>query len=107
MTSRRWEVNHRVMSLAIVISRFAIMNGRWRKLASWVGVGIPSLLLASVISRAQPQGPTLTPQVSGTLNRLQAVSPVNSQVVWASGVGGTWALTTDGGETWESHVVPG
>ena len=41
--------------------------------------------------------PTLTPQQSGTLNRLQAVSPVNSRVVWASGVGGTYVVTTDGG----------
>ena len=46
--------------------------------------------------------PTLTPQVSGTTNRLQAVSPVNSRVVWASGVGGTYALTTDGGNTWRA-----
>ena len=32
--------------------------------------------------------PVLTPQQSGTTNRLQAVSPVNTRVVWASGVGG-------------------
>ena len=51
--------------------------------------------------------PTLTPQQSGTTNRLQAVSPVNSQVVWASGVGGTYVLTTDGGNTWKAGVVPG
>lgn len=51
--------------------------------------------------------PTLTPQQSGTTNRLQAVSPVNSRVVWASGVGGTYTLTTDGGNTWKAGVVPG
>ena len=51
--------------------------------------------------------PTLTPQQSGTTNRLQAVSPVNSNVVWASGVGGTFVLTTDGGNTWKAGVVPG
>jgi photosystem II stability/assembly factor-like uncharacterized protein len=51
--------------------------------------------------------PTLTPQNSGTTNRLQAVSPVNSDVVWASGLGGTFAVTTDGGETWKAGVVPG
>ena len=51
--------------------------------------------------------PTLTKQNSGTTNRLQAVSPVDSQVVWASGVGGTFALTTDGGEHWQSRVIPG
>jgi len=32
---------------------------------------------------------------------------VDSQVVWASGVGGTYVLTTDGGEHWQAHVVPG
>jgi len=51
--------------------------------------------------------PTLTPQTSGTTNRLQAVSPVNERVVWASGVGGTYAVTTDGGATWRTGVVPG
>ena len=85
------------------------MNGRWRRVSRLVRVGIPTLLLASVALGApkKNQGPTLTPQVSGTLNRLQAVSPVNSKVVWASGVGGTYTLTTDGGETWTAGVVPG
>jgi photosystem II stability/assembly factor-like uncharacterized protein len=51
--------------------------------------------------------PTLTPQQSGTTNRLQAVSPVNQKVVWASGVGGTFVVTTDGGQTWRAGQVPG
>src|SRR5205809_576122 len=51
--------------------------------------------------------PTVTQQQSGTANRLQAVSPVNDQVVWASGVGGTYTVTTDGGQTWRAGVVPG
>jgi len=51
--------------------------------------------------------PTTTPQQSGTTNRLQAVSPVDENVVWASGKGGTYAVTADGGGTWTSHVVPG
>ena len=51
--------------------------------------------------------PVLTPQQSGTLNRLQAVSPVDSRVVWASGVGGTYVVTTDGGATWRAGVVAG
>jgi photosystem II stability/assembly factor-like uncharacterized protein len=51
--------------------------------------------------------PTLTPQQSGTTNRLQAVSPVNEQVVWASGVAGTYTVTTNGGQTWRAAVVPG
>jgi photosystem II stability/assembly factor-like uncharacterized protein len=51
--------------------------------------------------------PTLTEQHSGTINRLQAVSPVSRHVVWASGVGGTYAVTRNGGETWHAAVVPG
>jgi photosystem II stability/assembly factor-like uncharacterized protein len=51
--------------------------------------------------------PTLTPQSSGTTQGLIAVSPVNSRVVWASGRGGTFVVTTDGGQTWRSGVVPG
>ncbi|HTW58218.1 MAG TPA: hypothetical protein VMD99_08810 [Terriglobales bacterium] len=51
--------------------------------------------------------PTLTPQNSGTTQLLIAVSPVNSQVVWAAGTGGTYVVTTNGGQTWTSGVVPG
>jgi photosystem II stability/assembly factor-like uncharacterized protein len=32
---------------------------------------------------------------------------VDEKIVWVSGVGGTFAVTTDGGETWRSGVVPG
>jgi len=51
--------------------------------------------------------PKLTPQNSGTAQGLIAVSPVDSRVVWASGRGGTFLLTTNGGETWKAAVVPG
>lgn len=46
-------------------------------------------------------------QQSATTNRLQAISPVNSRVVWASGVGGTFVRTLDGGRTWQAGVVAG
>src|ERR1700734_2640638 len=51
--------------------------------------------------------PKLTLQNSGTTQLLIAVSPVNSRVVWAAGTGGTYVVTTDGGNTWKSGVVPG
>ena len=51
--------------------------------------------------------PTLTPQASGTTNRLQAISIVSPRIAWASGVGGTYTVTTDGGATWRAGVVPG
>ena len=51
--------------------------------------------------------PKVTPQTSGTTQLLIDVSPVNSRVVWAAGTGGTFVMTTDGGEHWKSGVVPG
>ncbi|MBV8673419.1 MAG: hypothetical protein JOZ33_08295 [Acidobacteriaceae bacterium] len=51
--------------------------------------------------------PKLHPQKSGTTQLLIAVSPVDSRVVWAAGTGGTYVVTTDGGETWKAAVVPG
>ncbi len=58
-------------------------------------------------SNAPLNAPTLTPQKSGTTQRLQAISPVDERVAWASGTGGTYVVTTDGGETWRTGVVPG
>jgi photosystem II stability/assembly factor-like uncharacterized protein len=55
----------------------------------------------------KPHPPKLTAQQSGTTNRLVAISPVNSKVAWASGAGGTFTRTTDGGKTWKSGVVSG
>jgi photosystem II stability/assembly factor-like uncharacterized protein len=46
-------------------------------------------------------------QTSGISVRLRGVSAVNRQVAWASGAGGSYARTTDGGRTWRSGVVPG
>jgi photosystem II stability/assembly factor-like uncharacterized protein len=51
--------------------------------------------------------PKLSPQTSGTTQLLIAVSPVDSRVVWAAGTGGTYVVTTDGGEHWKAAVVPG
>jgi photosystem II stability/assembly factor-like uncharacterized protein len=64
-----------------------------------------TLSVAEEVSKTHQ--PKLSPQSSGTTNRLQAVSPVNADVVWASGVGGTFVVTTDAGETWKAGVVPG
>ena len=67
-----------------------------------------AVLVCTIPSAAQsPKQPTLTPQNSGTTNGLIAVSPVNPEVVWASGRNGTFTVTTDGGKTWHAGVVPG
>ncbi len=61
------------------------------------------------LAQVQPkiQQPTLTQQTSGTRQSLIAVSPVNSRVVWVSGRGGTFAVTSNGGKMWRPGVVPG
>jgi photosystem II stability/assembly factor-like uncharacterized protein len=61
----------------------------------------------SISDLKKGSAPILTPQQSGTTNRLQAISPVNARVAWASGTGGTFVVTTNGGATWRAGVVPG
>lgn len=64
-----------------------------------------TVLGAQDANRVHP--PALIPQKSGTTQLLIAVSPVNARIVWAAGTGGTYVVTTDGGATWRSGVVPG
>ncbi|MGA7224781.1 MAG: hypothetical protein WBX16_18115, partial [Candidatus Acidiferrales bacterium] len=69
------------------------------------------IAVSATFAAAQEDGtihqPKLTPQSSGTTQLLIAVSPVNDRVVWAAGTGGTYVVTTDGGNTWKAGVVPG
>ena len=65
------------------------------------------LALSAQEPNHHPRQPTLTPQNSGTTNLIIAVSPVNPRVVWAGASGGTFLVTTDGGNHWRSGVVPG
>lgn len=75
--------------------------------ALWVlVVGVCGVLPGPVGAQRSPE-PVLVSQTSGTTQRLQAVSVVDARVVWASGAGGTWVRTTNGGDSWMSGVVPG
>jgi photosystem II stability/assembly factor-like uncharacterized protein len=38
---------------------------------------------------------------------LRGVSPISDQVCWASGSGGTWLKTEDGGASWQTGTVAG
>lgn len=68
---------------------------------------LPSRELSDQPSRGVGARPTLIEQSSGTEQRLQAISVVDERVVWVSGLGGTFARTSDGGETWQSGIVEG
>ena len=50
---------------------------------------------------------TLNEQPSGTRSLLIGLSPVDENIVWASGAEGVVVRTLDGGENWTSMVVPG
>ncbi len=48
-----------------------------------------------------------TPQQSNTTASFRGLSVVDANVVWASGTGGTFLRTTDGGRTWQPGTVDG
>jgi photosystem II stability/assembly factor-like uncharacterized protein len=87
--------------------------------ASLAAVGVLAATILNCSEPTAPQAPTndvaaaaqgrvtVTRQNSGTKERLQAISPVNDRVAWASGTGGTYSVTTDGGAHWRSARVPG
>lgn len=60
-------------------------------------VSLPALSLAQ----------SWMPQASGVTASLRGVSAVNARIAWASGTGGTWLRTIDGGAHWQSAHVPG
>jgi photosystem II stability/assembly factor-like uncharacterized protein len=63
--------------------------------------------LLLLITAQTPSGIVRTEQVSGTTERLVAVSAVNDNVAWASGAHGTFVRTADGGTTWTAGQVKG
>jgi len=50
---------------------------------------------------------TFTGLDTGTTASIRALHVVSEDVIWASGSGGTFLLTTDGGETWKTDTLPG
>ncbi len=75
---------------------------------------LPTLLCAALLASctAEPPrvapaaAPKLTPQSSGTDVLFIGLDPVDARVVWAGGTRGTFARTTDGGQTWQAGTVP-
>lgn len=52
------------------------------------------------------QQPVLEQQNSRTTASLRGLSVLSDQLAWASGSGGTFLLTTNGGKSWQSGTVP-
>ena len=64
-------------------------------------------LLLTILFAATAVAQHWTPQTSNTTASLRGVSAVSPKGVFASGSGGTWLATTDGGVTWRASKVPG
>ena len=64
-------------------------------------------LAATLLFATAACAQTWVAQPSETSASLRGVSAVNDKVVWASGTGGVWLRTTDGGAAWSASKVPG
>jgi len=65
-------------------------------------------IVAGVLTMAVSAGAQRwQPQPSGTQSDLRGISAVNNKVAWASGTGGAWLRTTNGGQIWTTGVVAG
>jgi photosystem II stability/assembly factor-like uncharacterized protein len=62
-------------------------------------------LLVALCGGAMAQ--SWAPQTSGVTASLRGISAASERVAWASGSGGTYLITTDGGATWRAAKVPG
>ena len=60
------------------------------------------LFIACIAANAQWQKQTVDTKAS-----LRGLSVVNEKVIWASGTGGTFLRTIDGGKIWKVGTVPG
>ncbi len=64
-------------------------------------------LLAALCFTATLPAQSWAPLAGNTRASLRGVSAVDARTVFASGSGGAWLATTDGGVTWKAATVPG
>jgi photosystem II stability/assembly factor-like uncharacterized protein len=66
-----------------------------------------AFLVVSVLFARETALPQWKAQPSGTPSDFRGLSAVSAAVAWASGTKGTFARTTDGGDTWQAGTVAG
>ncbi len=65
------------------------------------------LLVVGLLALPTAGAAQFRPQDSGTTAEFRGFSVVTPRVAWASGAGGRYVRTTDGGRTWVADSVPG
>src|SRR5580658_2800328 len=94
---------HKQCSPKLVGSICSILFG-WTKM---LNCSTLALCLAGAAASAGALAQNWVAQPSGTTASLRGISAVSPEVVWASGAGGTYLRTEDGGASWHAAVVPG
>src|SRR5689334_3898693 len=79
-------------------------TGRTRRRSRIIDL-MPIIVLLMLAGAAHAQ--SWIAQTSNSTASLRGVNAVNEREVWASGTGGTYLHTTDGGTTWVAAKVPG
>lgn len=82
-----------------------------RKPSPWLRSGCALAVTGMAACADPPPTWTLDPRIeaqsSGSTSLFIGVHIVDDTTVWISGTGGAWARTVDGGNTWQTGVVPG
>ena len=73
-------------------------------LCCWLSVGCGTA--GDSLQGALEGEPILEQQDSGTDELLIGLHAVDDRIVWASGTGGTFVRTVDGGRSWHAGVIP-
>jgi len=76
-------------------------NSTFRAFFSRSGISLLLFFIFAAIADAQWQK-----QTAATTAGLRGLSVVNEKIIWASGTGGTFLKTVDGGKTWIIGKVP-
>ena len=92
--------------IVVALARTALALAR-TALALTLSLGLSACGGSEPPAQAPANLPELVDQASGVMERLQAVSAVSDRVAWVSGVGGVWARTLDGGDSWQAGGVEG
>lgn len=77
------------------------MDGKFLRISSFAVLLLMALFVLNSIVNAQWQK-----QAVDTKASLRGLSIVSEKIIWASGTGGSFLKTTDGGKTWKVGKVP-
>jgi len=70
-------------------------------------ISVLVILLSTCMEKNLPAQPVWTVEHKVVSTHLRGLCVVNDSVVWASGAGGSWLKTINGGKSWTTDTIPG